>query len=100
MQRMKWFRSLVLALFLMGLAGSMLPAAAQDDSNMVQRNKDAVIEAFAQYSAGNVEGFAQLTTDPFMMNQGETSLAETSHEDVMGFSGAVAGASFSTFTPV
>jgi len=77
------------SLIFMLLVGIM-PAAAQEDN--AQRNKQIYLDVVAEYNAGNWQAFYDMVTDPFMMNQGEPTLAETSRDDVIGYDQALVSA--------
>jgi predicted ester cyclase len=85
------FRYLKPALLLLILCSfAIMPASAQED--MAQRNKQIYMDAVAEYNAGNREAYYTMVTDPFMMNQGESALAETTIDDLRGYDGALASA--------
>ena len=65
-------------------------AVAQED--MAQANKQTYLDGVAAYNAGNLDGFYNILAEPFMMNQGETTLTETTHADVTGFDDALVAA--------
>ncbi|MCA9884095.1 MAG: ester cyclase [Anaerolineae bacterium] len=65
-------------------------AVAQEDN--AQRNKQIYLDVIAEYNAGNREAFYTMLTDPFMMNQGDATLYETTPDDVRGYDGALVGA--------
>jgi len=84
-------RSIVFMLMLFVLVAlNGILAVAQEDT--AQANKDAVYAAVAEYNAGNYEAFYGLMTNPFMMNQGDTTLVEMMPEDVLGFDQALVAA--------
>lgn len=76
----------LLILVILGVWG----VSAQEDN--AQRNKQIVLDMVAKYNAGNREAFYSLLTDPFMMNQGDTILAQMSPDDVRGYDSALAAA--------
>lgn len=60
--------------------------------NNAQRNKQIYLEMVTQYNAGNREAFFSMLNDPFMMNQGDTVLAQMSPNDVRAYDTALATA--------
>ncbi|MBI1280101.1 MAG: hypothetical protein GC179_18375 [Anaerolineaceae bacterium] len=84
-------RSIVsIMLLVVLLLASGIIVVAQDDP--AQANKQKYLAAVAEYNGGNREAFYTLLTNPFMMNQGEPSLAETTRDDVRGYDGALVAA--------
>lgn len=63
---------------------------AQEDN--AQANKQTYLDVVVQYNAGNREAFYNMVTDPFMMNQDEPTLTETSVDDLKGYDGALVAA--------
>ncbi|MEZ4669940.1 MAG: ester cyclase [Anaerolineae bacterium] len=65
----------------------LVPATAQDD--MAQTNKQKVLDTYAAYNAGDREALYTLVTDPFMMDQGDPGLDETTVADLKGYDAAL-----------
>lgn len=82
-------RKLAVILVLLLLAFGILPAAAQNDP---EANKEVVRSALAALSSGNPDAFYDLFTDPFKMNQGGTTLEDTTRSDNEFFNAALLGA--------
>lgn len=84
-------RSIVsLMLLSLVLILSSMSVLAQEDN--AQRNKQIYLNVVSEYNAGNREAFYSMVTDPFMMNQGDATLYETSSDEVKGYDGALAAA--------
>ena len=90
MQRSKLFSVLLVALLLVTSVTFLLPASAQE--NTAQRNKNAVREALAQASAGNIDAFLQLYAEQFQMNQGDATLYDTTPAEITPFITGLAAA--------
>lgn len=86
---MKQISRIVFVSFLLAVLGVWSVSAQGDNA---QRNKQIFLEMVAQYNAGNRETFYSLLTNPFMMNQGDTILAQMSPDDVRGYDSALAAA--------
>lgn len=86
---MKQFSRIVFVSFLLVVLGAWSVSAQEDHA---QRNKQIYLETVAQYNAGNREAFYGLLTDPFMMNQGDPTLASMSPDDVRAYDSALAAA--------
>lgn len=86
---MKQMIRLILIFVLLTVSG-FLSLSAQEDN--AQRNKQIYLDVATQYNAGNREAFFNMIADPFMMNQGDTVLAQMSPDDVRGYDNALAAA--------
>ena len=86
---MKQMSRIMLVSLLLLVLGALSLSAQEDNA---QRNKQIYLEMVAQYNTGNREAFYTLLADPFMMNQGDSVLAQMSPDDVRAFDGALAGA--------
>ncbi len=82
--------SRVIVVSLVFLVLGALSVFAQEDN--AQRNKQIYLEVVAQYNAGNREAFFNMIADPFMMNQGDSVLAQMSPNDVRAYDSALAAA--------
>ena len=86
---MKQISRIIFVSFLLLIVGAWSMSAQEDNA---QRNKQIYLDMVAQYNAGNRETFYSLLTNPFMMNQGDTILAQMSPDDVRGYDSALAAA--------
>ena len=86
---MKQISRIVFVSFLLLVIGAWSVSAQEDNA---QRNKQIYLEMVAQYNTGNREAFYTLLTDPFMMNQGDPTLASMSPNDVQAYDSALAAA--------
>lgn len=77
--------SIMMLFVLVVLSG--IVAIAQEDN--AQANKDKIQTAIADYNAGNRDALYDLLTEPFMMNQGDNMLYETSKADNVAWDNAL-----------
>ena len=81
----------ILSVLLVGLfLLSGIVTVAQED--VAQKNKQTLLDAIAAYNAGDLDGFYAMLADPFMMNQGDATLVQATHADVLGFDQALIAA--------
>lgn len=85
-------RRSIVSLMLLSLVFVLSSVVSVAQGDNAQRNKQIYLDIIAEYNAGNREAFYNMVTDPFMMNQGDTTLYETSPDAVRGYDGALAAA--------
>ena len=84
-------RSTIIVVLLVGIfLLNGFATVAQEDTAQV--NKQAYLDIVAEYNAGNREALYNMLTDPFMMNQGDATLYETSPDDLRMYDSALAAA--------
>lgn len=86
---MKRTSRIIFVSLLLIILGVWIVSAQEDNA---QRNKQIYLDMVEQYNAGNREAFFALLADPFMMNQGDTVLAQMSPDDVRVYDSALAAA--------
>ena len=83
-------KKIVVLLTLFALLIGMLPAVAQGNSALA--NKDLVQNALTEFNSGNPEAFYNLFAEQYVMNQGGTTQEPMSRADVEGYAGALLAA--------
>ena len=72
----------IILLVIFALSGIVI--VAQDSE---ETNKEAVRAAYAEYSEDNPYALSNILREPFMMNQGDDTLYETSYVDAIEYLG-------------